>query len=63
MKEKTTLILLFALVFALSSALMYLMIKKDIVSEEKVKQVFQRKSENVQDENIWPRVEIQTRTN
>lgn len=62
LNEKKTLILIFTAVFLLGATLLYLMIKKDLLSEAKAQKA---RAEMSQDDatqtEIWPKVEIQTR--
>ena len=58
-KEKLNLIIIFSLFFLLSATLFYIMMKKDLHTEQ-----IQRESINMEDtraENTWPKVEIKVR--
>lgn len=58
--EKKTLTILFTLFFILLASLMYLMIKKDLVQQDTNQKRMQAVDNSKQD-NVWPKVEIQTR--
>lgn len=59
--EKTTLITIFTIFFLLSVSLIYLMIKKDMVTKENQEKRMQMPRENEKMLDAWPKVEIQTR--
>ncbi len=58
--EKSILITIFCLFFLLSSLLIFVMTKKDIQEKEAIQNRMQEPVNNTP-ENIWPKVEIQTR--
>jgi hypothetical protein len=58
--EKSILITIFCLFFVLSALLIFVMTKKDIQEKEAVQNRMQQTESNTP-ENIWPKVEIQTR--
>lgn len=60
LSEKKNLILIFAVLFVLSTSLIYLMIKKDLQEQENSKARL-RDNFQMKEENIWPKVEIETR--
>lgn len=61
--EKTLLITLFTIFFALSAGLMFLMIKKDIIGDLQGRMWLEKPLANQKPENNWPKVEIQTSKN
>ncbi len=58
--EKTVLITIFCLFFLLSSILIFVMIKKD-VQEKELQESRMLTPQNSAPDNVWPKVEIQTR--
>lgn len=58
--EKIVLITIFILFSALSTGLIFIMIKKDLKTEESSKQWINEPVVSKKPENNWPKVEIQT---